>query len=57
MGSNECTLKDNSIHLIDFGFATRYVNHKTGLHKELLGTENFSGNLLFSSLNQLQFKS
>lgn len=34
-GSQQCTMKENSIHLIDFGFSSRYLNPKTSQHKEM----------------------
>ena len=49
--------KNNEISMIDFGFATRYLDSETGLHceKELLNI--FRGNIVFASTNQLKFYS
>ena len=44
------------VHIIDFGFACSYLN-KEGQHLDQLQTENFYGNLFYSSLNQLNFNS
>ena len=44
------------VHIIDFGFAFSYLN-KEGQHLDQLQTENFNGNLFYSSLNQLNFNS
>ena len=44
------------VHIIDFGFACSYLN-KDGQHLDQLKTENFYGNLFYSSLNQLNFNS
>ena len=46
-----------SLHLIDFGFAPRFQDRETGEHLPQVSTELFQGNLIFSSLNQLKFKS
>ena len=42
------------IHLIDFGFADSYI--KNGAHIKCKDTNNFKGNVLFSSTNQMRFK-
>jgi serine/threonine protein kinase len=49
-------LESCSLHLIDFGFSKPYLN-RDGTHQELKQVETFTGNLIFSSLNQLDFKS
>lgn len=42
--------------LVDFGFATRYMDHKTNEHKPQKQINCFRGNLLFSSKNLLEFQ-
>lgn len=49
--------KENSVNLIDFGFATRYLDKKTKLHLEKKEVNTFRGNMVFASLNQLKFHS
>jgi len=44
-----------SLHLVDFGFATSFVDKKTGLHISQEEVETFRGNMIFGSLNQLNF--
>jgi len=51
----ENVLADASLHLVDFGFATRFINKSTGLHIEEDEVETFRGNMIFGSLNQLNF--
>ena len=41
--------------MVDFGFATTYINEETGEHLPPTKTHLFRGNLFFSSLNQLKF--
>lgn len=48
---------DCTFHLIDFGFASRYLDKETHQHLDQVDTDLFQGNLIFSSLNQLNFKS
>ena len=43
-----------SIHLVDFGYSTKYM--KDGKHIEKSEVKTFRGNMMFCSLNQLQFK-
>jgi casein kinase 1 len=45
------------LHLVDFGFATRYSDKVTGHHFEQAEVQTFRGNIIFGSLNQLNFKS
>jgi len=45
-----------SINLVDFGFATRYIDPVTGRHIEKQEVEIFRGNMIFASINQLDFK-
>jgi len=42
-----------SVHLIDYGFATRYIDKHTGKHIEDTHVDVFRGNMIFASLNQL----
>jgi serine/threonine protein kinase len=56
------TLTDNqillrNIKLIDFGFATKYRESKTGWHIAKKELSEFRGNIEFSSLNQMNFES
>lgn len=44
-----------SIHLVDFGFATKYKD-KNGNHIELGDLQKFEGNICFSSVAQMEFK-
>ena len=44
-----------SLHLVDFGFSTSFVEKKTGLHIQQEEVETFRGNMIFGSLNQLNF--
>lgn len=41
--------KKASIHIIDFGFCTPYIDFKTGNHVPKEQLDAFRGNLLFSS--------
>lgn len=47
--------EDVTLSLIDFGFATSYIESKTGKHKKKRWVDFFRGNLLFSSASQLKF--
>lgn len=44
-----------TLSLIDFGFATRHTDRRTGRHIKKGLVDYFRGNLLFSSKHQLQF--
>ena len=48
---------DTSLHLVDFGFSTRFTSKDTGLHKEQEDVDTFRGNFIFGSLNQLNYSS
>ena len=52
----EKDLQDSSIHLVDFGFATRYIDKETKQHISENEVDTFRGNMIFGSLNQLAFK-
>lgn len=54
--SEENVFTDATLHLVDFGFATRFVNKHTGAHIAEEEVETFRGNMIFGSLNQLNFK-
>lgn len=54
-GSSGNVFADGTLHLIDFGFATRYIDKDTGLHIKQEEVETFRGNMIFGSLNQLSF--
>ena len=50
--------KDGELHivLIDFGFSAKYITQE-GCHiSDLELKESFQGNILFSSLDQMEFK-
>jgi len=49
--------KGNQVNMIDFGFATRYVDKKTKEHMNKQEVNTFRGNMVFASLNQLKFHS
>ena len=45
---------ESSIHLVDFGYATKYLDsHGKHIKEETL--DRFRGNIIFASLPQLQF--
>lgn len=54
-GSQGNVFAEGTLHLIDFGFATRYIDKETGLHIKQDEVETFRGNMIFGSLNQLNF--
>lgn len=43
----------DDIHMVDFGFASKYVEN--GKHVSRQEVDNFRGNMIFASLNQLKF--
>ena len=45
-----------SIHIVDFGFSSEYVNKETGEHLEQNEVKTFKGNLIFASLSKLRFQ-
>lgn len=45
-----------SLHLVDFGFATSFIEKQSGLHIQHDEVETFRGNMIFGSLNQLNFQ-
>ena len=47
--------EDCEFHLVDFGFAKQYIDMKTKVHVEQTEVESFRGNMIFASLNQLNF--
>lgn len=49
--------RDNSVNIVDFGFASTYIDKLTGQHLDQVDVDVFEGNMVFSSLNQLSFKS
>ena len=55
--SNENFFKTLKVHLIDFGFATTYLDTKTHDHLEKKRLDLFRGNMEFSSINQMKFHS
>ena len=44
-----------TINLVDYGFATSYLDETTGNHINTKTLEKFRGNMIFASLNQLNF--
>ena len=52
--SGNC-FEDCEIHLVDFGFAKQYIDKKTKAHIEQNDVDSFRGNMIFASLNQLNF--
>lgn len=56
-GEDSNCFENCSLNLIDFGFATRWVDKKTGKHIEETTLSKFKGNIMFSSAHQLSFKS
>lgn len=53
--SSDDAFETNSIHLIDFGFAEKFLNDK-GVHRPQESNVEFRGNIIFSSLSKLEFK-
>ena len=45
-----------TINLVDYGFASAYVDKTTGKHIAKTEVDTFRGNMIFASLNQLNFK-
>ena len=45
-----------TINLVDYGFASPYLDKTTGRHIPKEEVETFRGNMIFASLNQLNFK-
>lgn len=56
MSPMDNVLEDCQLHLIDFGFATRFCDKVTKQHIEEHDVDTFRGNIIFGSLNQLNFK-
>ena len=46
----------HELRLCDFGFASKYIDETTGEHISKGFTDVFRGNMVFASVNQLQFK-
>lgn len=53
--TEENAFSNASLHLLDFGFATRFIEKTTGQHIQQEEVETFRGNMIFGSLNQLNF--
>lgn len=49
--------KDTKLALIDYGFATRYIDKKKNEHIKKYEVDLFQGNLMFGSAYQLSFAS
>lgn len=49
--------EEHSVNIIDFGFATRYLDKKTKVHFDKEEIDVFRGNMVFASVNQLKFYS
>ena len=52
---NSSGSKIKRVLLVDFGMATRYIDEQTGDHLEITQQREFKGNILFASLNALNF--
>jgi serine/threonine protein kinase len=52
--TTESVFSNCTLHLIDFGFATKYKDRK-GVHNPKVQIDKFRGNMIFASRNQLQF--
>ena len=48
--------KNIDLKLVDYGLATSWVDPRTGCHIEPCKTKLFRGNMYFSSVNQLKYK-
>ena len=55
--SEENFFEKHKINIIDFGYATPYLNSETNEHFEKKRLDTFRGNMEFSSLNQMKFYS
>ena len=55
--SEENFFEKHKINIIDFGYATPYLNSETNEHLEKKRLDTFRGNMEFSSLNQMKFYS
>ena len=55
---SECTdiFEKCTVNLVDYGFASPYLDKVTGRHIHKQEVETFRGNMIFASLNQLNFK-
>lgn len=53
--SNKSVFENCKLRLIDFGFATSYIDKETGKHMRKTEVDTFRGNMIFASLNQLEF--
>ena len=54
--SQKNIFEDASMHLVDFGLATKWTDCETGMHIKQSKTKYFAGNIYFSSNNQLEGK-
>ena len=45
----------NNINIIDFGFATPYLEEDGTIHVKKSKLDYFNGNMIFSNVNQLKF--
>ena len=48
------SFKNLDLHLIDFGFCSKYI--KNGSHIAQAESQKFRGNMMFASMDQLDFK-
>lgn len=53
--TDENIFESHSVNIIDFGFATRFLDKKTKAHLDKDEIDVFRGNMVFASLNQLKF--
>lgn len=54
LSQDNSIFSDCSLHLVDFGFATKYLDSK-GKHIKEGKVNVFRGNIMFASLNQMKF--
>lgn len=56
LGTKEDIFDKYELSIVDFGFATPFVDKNGNDHIEKTNVNAFRGNLVFSSLHQLKFK-
>ena len=55
MTTDDNIFEKHAVHIIDFGFATRYLHRGSREHLSKKLLDVFRGNIEFSSLNQMRF--
>ena len=48
--------ENSLIKLVDFGYVTQYLDEQ-GMHNKKKKIKEFKGNIIFSSIHQMKFKS